>query len=73
MGDEGAGCAVVVTQSVMHSQDVRRLTDLRDKIKGVGKDTVMTILVVNGYLADNLQARVRDAFDRMLVHLDELF
>lgn len=70
IGEEGAGIALWVTRSVLQESDV---SDLVKRISTVAsKDDsgvkVDTVLVINGYLADNLRAKLENSFGRVLVY-----
>jgi Cdc6-like AAA superfamily ATPase len=61
VGSTGAGCAVILTDSVVGESDVRELTgqarEVHAQIEGA-----QTLLVVVGYLNGDFRSRVTDAF-----------
>lgn len=65
-----SGCAIVLAQSVLQSADADRLLAISRSINKP-KDTrgrPVSVLVVNGYLSEQLASSLSAAFDRVLVH-----
>ena len=59
--ERGAGCAVIVSETILEERHVQRLTDQLDAIRSAAAQRE-AILVVSGYLADNLRQPLQDAF-----------
>lgn len=69
IGSDGAGCAVIVTSSILHAPDAKRLAELARAVVQAGRGAIRhTILVVNGHLAEPFAAQVSGAFERILTY-----
>lgn len=68
VGDRGSGCAIFISRSLLHEQDTNALIDkiqLIDMTKSQ-EVKILSLLIINGYLADNLASPLRQAFDRVM-------
>jgi Cdc6-like AAA superfamily ATPase len=68
VGDQGAGCAVIIGRSILHPDEARRLAQLAKQISGSKTGKRLVVLVVNGYLADNVSKIINAAYDRVIVY-----
>lgn len=59
LGDEGNGCAVLVSDSVLEDEQARRIEDQVAALRSAGSDQV--ILVIGGYLAGGQQPSLSDS------------
>jgi len=60
-GERDAGCAVIVSETILEERHVQRLTDQLNAIRSAEAKRE-AILVVSGYLADHLRQPLQDAF-----------
>ncbi|MFE9094336.1 hypothetical protein [Streptomyces sp. NPDC007264] len=65
VGQDGAGCAIMITRSVLHEPEAERLADSARRIRRE-KTNVEAVLIVNGYLAEPLEDTVTHAFSRVM-------
>lgn len=65
VGQSGSGCAIQITQSVLHEHEAQVLVESAKSIESVNPN-IFVILVVNGYLAEPLRASVSSAFSRVM-------
>jgi type II secretory pathway predicted ATPase ExeA len=71
VGEDGSGCVVMITQSLLHPQEVAelvaRLHLVNDTVRASSAQAE-GLLVVNGYLAENLRGALQQAFGRIIEH-----
>jgi Cdc6-like AAA superfamily ATPase len=70
VGENGAGIALFLSRSLLQKEEVQVLSRQAGKVavKDSSGVKVETVLVINGYLADNLQSDVEKAFGRVIVY-----
>lgn len=73
VGKSTSGCAVLISQSVLHKADVEALLLRREAIRAATKQSSFCVLVVNGYLAGGLAAAVDEGFDRVHTYSQRRF
>lgn len=75
VGEAGAGIALVVTRSLLHEADIKPVETLsqRFKARSNAKTPVEVLAVVNGYVADNLQQRLRKAAEKVVIFRSRQF
>ncbi|MGW3105274.1 hypothetical protein [Streptomyces sp. NPDC001100] len=66
VGDH-AGCAIQITQSVLHAPEADRLANAAKSLQREGAN-VATVLIVNGYLAEPLADQLATSFSRVLLY-----
>lgn len=68
VGDSGSGCVILITRSLLHEKEVIALAKQIEVIKQqmTSKAQVLSLLIINGYLADNLSLYLQKAFDRVI-------
>lgn len=66
VGDSGLGCSIVITQSVLHPVDAKRLAEQGKLIGKAAPTGSLSLLIVNGYLAENLSETLNRAFDQVI-------
>jgi hypothetical protein len=68
LGNEGAGICIFLSRSVIQKADVQRLASdvalISENLKPRAK--ILSLLVVNGYLAENLRGDLEKVFTRVL-------
>ncbi|MGV3660749.1 MAG: hypothetical protein ACO1TE_11215 [Prosthecobacter sp.] len=64
VGSKNIGIAIFVAPSILHKLDVKAVIDRAQRDL---PSTFETVLVINGYLADNLRQSLTDAFTKMIV------
>lgn len=67
VGDKGAGCAVLISRSLLYESEVEDLAKRMNRLRAEQPLAVLGLLVVNGYLAENLSESVGNSFDRVIV------
>ncbi|MEV7146688.1 hypothetical protein AB0O05_09395 [Streptomyces sp. NPDC093084] len=67
VGEGGAGCAIQITQSVLHAPEADRLAQAAKSFQQ-GKANVATVLIVNGYLAEPLAEKLTTVFSRVMLY-----
>ncbi|MEV5176115.1 hypothetical protein AB0L10_34650 [Streptomyces flaveolus] len=67
VGEEGAGCAVLITRSILHAPEAARLAQAAKSLHRA-KTNVASVLIVNGYLAEPLAEDVTAAFSRVMLY-----
>lgn len=69
VGDKGSGCAILIARSLLYETEATELAERTKRMRAVqSSDTqVLGLLVVNGYLAENLSPIVHDIFDRVVI------
>jgi Cdc6-like AAA superfamily ATPase len=67
VGGEDAGCAIKITQSVLHAPEAERLAQAAGAFQK-GRGNVATVLIVNGYLAEPLANQVNASFSRVMTY-----
>ncbi|WP_405886994.1 hypothetical protein OG739_20205 [Streptomyces longwoodensis] len=65
VGQNGGGCAILITQSVLHENEARELV-LSARAIHSKNSSIPMILVVNGYLAEPLHAVVASEYSRVM-------
>jgi Cdc6-like AAA superfamily ATPase len=65
VGSDDSGIAIFLTNSVLQENDSKDLVSAAVKVKGASP-LVEAVLVVNGYLADNMRAIVDQAFAKVV-------
>jgi hypothetical protein len=70
VGEAGSGIAILITSSVLRESEMQGLVERMTMAtaqapEGVGRKAV---LIVNGYVADNLRANLRDSVDRLIIY-----
>ena len=73
IGDQGAGCAIIIGRSILHADEARRLAQLAKQISGSKAGKRLIVLVVNGYLADNVSKEISTAYDRVIIYSSRRF
>lgn len=73
VGEENAGCAVLISQSMLHEADAESLLLRREAVKAATGQPSFCVLVVNGYLAGSLAAAVDERFDRVHAYSQRRF
>jgi hypothetical protein len=70
VGDDESGCAVLLARSILQESEAKALAERSGKvrIRDEAGPKIATLLVVNGYLAENLAPQVESAFDRVVIH-----
>ncbi|UZI31677.1 hypothetical protein [Streptomyces sp. VB1] len=67
VGNEGAGCIIQITQSILNKKEAERLIRAVKRVQLDGSN-ISTLLVVNGYLAEPLVELVGSAYSRVLTY-----
>jgi Cdc6-like AAA superfamily ATPase len=62
VGDRGSGCAILVTDSVLGGGDAEELSRRALAIQGA-MPGIQTLLIVNGYIDDEVATQLGDAFN----------
>ncbi|MER5399235.1 hypothetical protein [Streptomyces sp. NPDC002599] len=65
VGQAGSGCAVIITQSVLHEHEAESLVAGGQALLS-SSPNVAAVLVINGYLAESLRDSVTSAFARVM-------
>jgi Cdc6-like AAA superfamily ATPase len=69
IGNEGSGCVLKLTRSIMQDSDVVELTKEADALKKIlSNKEFESLLVINGYLAEDVTETLRQVFSQILVH-----
>ena len=69
VGENGWGCIIELTRSLLHQNDVEKVVaPIKGITDAIEEDKrIASLLVVNGYLAENLVEAVDAAFDRHVI------
>ncbi|MFH9891339.1 hypothetical protein ACH4OQ_21530 [Streptomyces luteogriseus] len=65
VGQVGSGCAVIITQSVLHEHEAELLVSAGEAMLS-SDPAVAAVLVINGYLAESLRDLISAAFSRVM-------
>ncbi|MGW4757282.1 hypothetical protein [Streptomyces chartreusis] len=65
VGQAGSGCAVLITQSVLHEHEADLLVAAGQEMQA-SQPAIAAILVINGYLAETFREPVTAAFPRVM-------
>ncbi|WP_446039344.1 hypothetical protein [Streptomyces sp. SID1121] len=65
VGQAGSGCAVIVTQSILHEHEAEVLV-ASGSVMLVKEPPIAAILIINGYLAESLRDAISAAYARVM-------
>jgi Cdc6-like AAA superfamily ATPase len=72
IGGDGAACAVLLSRSILRDEEAEQLQK-----KGVALaaavPTILTLLVVNGHVAEKLRPQLNESFSQVLLHSERGF
>jgi Cdc6-like AAA superfamily ATPase len=69
VGTEGSGIAIWITRSILQPTDVKEVTQALAVLRESNPSSkAETVLIVNGYLAENLRSAVDGAFRKVLIY-----